>query len=222
MAFRLPRSLFIHTPKTGGQWVVAALECARVPITPVGAVHTTHDEISSDLLNDEMPFTFAMIRHPLRWYQSMWAHQTDDEWEPIDAKDWFTPRWLEFWADFTRHCASYDFPDFVRRCLDHYPRGLVSALYDSYTSRCDFVGKQEHLADDLIMALKRAGETFDEVRLRNAPQRNVRGGRPHRAKASQYTRGLAEAVADREREVIERFKYEKIPSSILGVLEDHS
>ena len=215
MAFRLSRSLFIHIPKTAGQWVVSALASAGVPCTPIGVVHTSPDEILSELSGSERPYTFAMVRHPLHWYQSMWAHQTDDKWEPIDAEDWFTERWLAFWQDFTCHCASSDFLEFVQRSLDHYPHGLVSLLYDIYTARCDFVGKQERLPDDLITALRNAGENFDEPRLRATPPKNTRGGKPHRVSTSKFTRKLAEATADRERWAIERFGYEMIPSSVL-------
>jgi hypothetical protein len=148
----------------------------------------------------------------------MWAHQTDDNWEPIDAESWFTERWLAFWQDFTRHCASTDFIDFVHKSLTHYPHGLVSFLYDKYTAGCDFVGKQERLPDDLIAALRNAGETFDEARLRATRPENVRGRKPHRAIASKFTRELAEEAADREHKVIERFGYERIPWSVL----DHS
>jgi hypothetical protein len=145
----------------------------------------------------------------------MWAHQTDDNWEPMDAESWFTERWLTFWQDFTRHCASTDFTTFVRNCLTHYPNGLVSFLYENYTSGCDFVGKQEQLPDDLIATLRNAGENFDEARLRATPPRNVRGRKPHRATASKFTRELAEEAAEVERKAIERFGYESILSSLL-------
>jgi hypothetical protein len=215
MAFLLPRSVFIHVPKTGGQWVTAALPPAGVPLEQLGVVHTSPDEIEDEPERRRRAFVFAVVRHPLTWYQSRWAHQTDDEWEPIDALDWFTPRWIEFWAEFREHCASFDFQEFVRLCVAHYPEGLVSTLYEAYTAGCDFVGRQERLREDLLEALARAGESFDPARLHATPARNVRGGRPARRGQSLYTRELLELALEAESRAIARFGYEEVPGHIL-------
>jgi hypothetical protein len=219
VAFVLPNSIFIHIPKTGGQWVVSALERTGVPVGSLGVVHTSPDEIAETPEFKDREFIFAMVRHPLTWYQSMWAHQMDDKWEPIDARDWFTPRWLEFWANFTKHCSSSRFQEFVENCLDVYPDGLVSTLYEAYTKECVFVGKQERLIGDLLEAMKIAGEKFDETRLVGAAARNVRGGLAHRQRACAYTTELVDRVMLVERRAIQQFGYDQVPESIEAKLK---
>ena len=65
----LPRSAFAHTPKTGGTWLRNAIKEACIPSWEEGETHSRIWEVS-------LPgprFLFASVRHPLRWYQSMWA-----------------------------------------------------------------------------------------------------------------------------------------------------
>lgn len=218
MAFLLPKSVFIHVPKTGGQWVIAALENSGVPVRLLGVVHSSADELVVEPEGAGRAFSFAFVRHPLSWYQSMWAHQTDDAWESIDAAEWFTPRWLGFWAEFTAHCASFDFNEFVRKCVNHYPGGLVSTLYRSYTEGCTFVGRQERLADDLVQALECAGESFDPLKLLATPTRNVRGARAHRSAQNVYTRELVDLVMETESWAVGHFDYRAVPARILQSL----
>ncbi|MEW6754950.1 MAG: hypothetical protein AB1505_28800, partial [Candidatus Latescibacterota bacterium] len=180
MAFLLRRSVFIHIPKTAGQWVASALESAGLLAGRLGVVHASPDEICREGAYRARPFRFAMVRHPLSWYQSMWAHRVDEEWGPMDDPAWFTPRWVEVWAEFTKQCRAATFAEFVRACTSHYPQGFVSTLYDVYAQDCGFVGKQERLPEDLIEALTRAGEEFEPRPVQQTPPRNVRARRPHR------------------------------------------
>lgn len=219
MAFVLPRSIFVHVPKTGGQWVVSALEHAGVPVRPLGVVHTSPDEIADQVDQLEQDCLFVMVRHPLTWYQSIWAHRSDLNWAPVDAEEWFTPRWIEFWRELTASCSSLDFKDFVAKCVNAYPDGLVTTLYDAYTTNCHFVGHQEQLADDLVSILKQMGEVFDETLLRGTSPRNVRGRCSHWRRQSAYTRELVELVTNVEASVIERFGYEQVPAEIVASLE---
>lgn len=215
MAFVLPKSVFVHIPKTGGQWVVEALKNAGLTVDPLGVVHTTPDEINHEQAFRERRSVFAMVRHPLSWYQSMWAHRTDEEWEDIDDTDWFTDRWVKVWAEFTKFSRADEFGEYVRRCCARFPDGFVSMLYDAYTDECTFVGKQEQLVDDLIRALALAGEQFDTERIRTTTPRNVRGCQPRRLSRSAYTPELMELVMSTEARAIERFGYQRVPEGSL-------
>lgn len=203
MAFLLPNSLFIHIPKTGGQWVASALERAGVPLQQIGPVHASPDEIRDAVKGRSI--VFAAVRHPLSWYPSMWAHRMDERWEPIDDLEWFTPTWVEFWAEFTASCRAETFSDFVRKCVSNYPEGFVSALYDAYTRGCTRIARYEHLAEDLLEILAEAHESFDVNRLMKTAPRNVRGSSPRWRKRHGYTPELEALVLGAEERVIRRF-----------------
>jgi len=44
--------------------------------------------------------------------------------------------------------------------------------FAKFTAGCQFVGKAETVADDLVTALRQAGEDFDETALRDTPRIN--------------------------------------------------
>jgi hypothetical protein len=214
MAFLLPRSVFIHIPKTGGQWAAAALKNAGLLCSPLGVVHASPDEIAHEESFRLRAMAFAVVRHPLTWYQSIWAHRMDDKWGPMDAPDWFTPRWMAVWADFTKKCRADTFEEFVHKCADAYPEGFLSNLYDVYTEGCAFIGRQERLVDDLLSALELAGEQFQEGRIRETRRRNVRGHHRRWSGQCRYTPELADTVVKVEARAIATFGYEDIPEEI--------
>lgn len=207
MAFLLDRSVFVHVPKTGGQWVVAALERAGLVRERLGPVHTSPDEIEVD---PALP-RFAFVRHPLAWYRSIWAHRMDEGWSPVDDPDWFTPRWIDHWASFTSRTRARRFDRFVRRCVEAFPDGYVSDLYETYVEGCARVGRQERLAEDLVEILDAFGEPVDPDRLRAVSPVNVRGRTPPRRRAAEWTPELIALVVGAERRAIERFGYEEVP-----------
>lgn len=68
-----------------------------------------------------------------------------------------------------------------------------------------FIGKYEHLRDDLAWALKTFRVKFNEEVLRNTPRKNVGNYMQHPAR---YPESLGKAVIEAESEMIERFCYE--------------
>lgn len=214
MALLLPRSVFIHIPKTAGQWIAQALANAGVETRELGVVHASPDELPMLGTLRRGRVVFCFVRHPLTWYPSMWSHRMDDGWdEPIDDPKWFSPRWIEFWAQFTARCRSETFDGFVRACTSSYPDGLVSTLYERYTSGCSRVGRYERLAPDLVDILALAGEEFDQERLLATEPRNVRGGTGTRRADTTYDSSLAELVLETERKALERFGYTSHPQT---------
>ena len=136
------------------------------------------------------------MRHPVAWYRSYWSFRSRkgarrDEKFPADG----------LWSD--------DFDQFVNNLLDAYPRGFVSTLYQYYTGvegeAVDFVGCQEHLADDLVKALTLAGEDFDEAALRATRPTN-RSPQEWKQRADEaLTAGTLERVRRQESWVWETF-----------------
>jgi len=213
MAYLLSKSVFIHIPKTAGQWVASTLDNAGLVVDTIGAVHASPDEIKQEVAFRERDFLFTFVRHPVSWYQSMWAHRVDEEWEPIDDPEWFSPEWIGFWAEFTDRCRSDSFEGFVRNCVKHYPEGFVSTLFDAYTNGCDFVGKQESVIEDLCRALDLAGENYDMTRLGKTKAKNVRGQQPYRRREAQYSPDLIKLVTKTESKVIEKYRYDSLPAA---------
>ena len=172
MATRTRRSVFYHIPKTGGTWVKVAMKEAGLQthatrnITAAHPFNLKRAHATPDIVRPKDvagKFSFCFVRRPVAWYRSYWSFRSRkgarrDEKFPADG----------VWSD--------DFDQFVNNCLDLYPSGFVSTLYQFYTGlngeRVDFIGRQEHLADDLVRSLGMAGEEFDEGALRATPKQN--------------------------------------------------
>lgn len=168
MALQLPNSVFFHVPKTGGTWVRYAVARSGIEtneviksmkhgkIEPIYAFHAKPSQVAC-----HGRFRFAFVRHPFSYYQSYWAYR----------------QILSKWNDFDRTHMHRDFSMFVRSVTNAFPLGWVSSIYRKYVGEVDhplvdFVGKKESLIDDLITALRLAGEEFDEEAIRTAPKQN--------------------------------------------------
>lgn len=172
MAIRTKRFIFYHIPKTGGTWVKVALEEAGVTYRPTHTCGGPHPfnlkwaHASPDTVrpgSGDGLFSFCFVRRPVAWYRSYWAFRSRkgarrDENFPADG----------LWSD--------NFDEFVNNLLDAYPDGFVSKLYQYFTGingdKVDYIGKQESLVNDLVLALRMAGEEFDEQALRACRRTN--------------------------------------------------
>lgn len=141
-------------------------------------------------------FTFAFVRHPLKWYQSRWAYRMENGWEaghPMDDA-----------------CHSEDFNKFIAKLLN-WRAGYLSDVYDQYcgpeSAPISYVGRQERLADDLIEALRLAGERFDEEAIRTTPRENVTAGLDRWKSLSQYDPVLKSRILQAESRAMKRFGY---------------
>ena len=182
----MPRSIFYHIPKTGGTWVRRAIEAAGIPAAEVG--DSPHCAFTST--NGSGLFKFAFVRHPLTWYQSFWCYRMRLGWRMEDTLD---------------PCMSRNFETFVDNVIQRIPNHLVWR-YEKYVGPdpgvLDFVGKQENLQQDLIRALRMAGEKFDEDKILAVPRLNASSTHP------EYADNLREKVLNSEAEVISRFGYD--------------
>ena len=184
---------FLHIPKTGGTWVKAALRECRLLDKSFGHKHADFDRVLNRgkiyirkrpllrfkrlgrLLNhyrkeQETPFRFCFVRHPLSWYESYWKYMMTVDW-----KDWGKENSKKEWHpnSVLNGLGDHDFNAFIRNVINKRP-GYVTELLFSYTkSGIDFIGKTENLLDDLIYVLTRQGLKFKEDKIRNLGRLNV-------------------------------------------------
>ncbi len=189
----LPRSVFFHIPKTGGTWVRRAIANAGIPTVEVG--DSDNQDInhhnSFHQVDVRGKFTFTFVRHPLDWYASFWSCRMNIH--PTAP-----------YRDLIGRYLSDNFEQFLRDVFKDLP-GHLSKRYERYVGSfpgvLDFVGKQENLLEDLIQALKTAGEAFDDEKIRATPPENVSTNRP------EYSPDLLRAVLESEYEAMVRFGY---------------
>lgn len=197
MALILPKSIYLHAPKTAGMWIRAAIARAGIKTFEYGEQHSYFPELfryaTRSFYQRKLVFTF--IRHPVTWYQSRWAFRMKTGWQMQHPLDW--------------HCASNDFCRFVENCLNYRP-GWATWEYNNYIHGAPglvrHVGRQESVVDDLITILREAGEEFDEALLKTTPRLNdsdISGLRS--GDLARYTPELLDRVLLAEQETIRRY-----------------
>jgi Sulfotransferase family len=187
----LANAVFLHVPKTGGTWVREALHASGAAFDEYFVDGDQHADLSYCPCPDKLKFAF--VRHPCGVYASYWRFKMAEGWDlrnPFDAE-----------------CAATSFPDFVQGVLNKQP-GWCSRMFEDYVGppdrQIEFIGRFERLPDDLVHALRLAGEAFDERALRETPHANVSSWPPRDAR---WSRSLAEAVRRAERDAFDRFGY---------------
>lgn len=148
----LSRSVFLMAPRTGSTWARQALRNAGVRYKEWGPKHSL--AFPSGAGAPHAPaFRFTFAREPAAWARSRW---TLGPWEDSLKKLW---------------C-----PDPGEFCSRLTP-AMVEMYFASFANLCQFVGRSESLADDLVRALEQAGEAFNERDLRATPRLNESSGR---------------------------------------------
>ena len=180
--------VFLHIPKTGGNWVTTALKEAGLVYRDFG-YHKHLDWYRSSECPSFQPFwrrflpsslwcdmrsvfTFCFVRHPLSWYESWWRYmsQTKVNWKHfVDNKNhlyWHPNAYLNGLGD----C---NFSNFVRNVQAKRP-GYVSEMFSWYVHpSIGMVGKQENLRQDLVRALHMQNLNFDEQFFMDYPKVGV-------------------------------------------------
>ncbi|MEP0956670.1 sulfotransferase family protein [Leptolyngbya sp. FACHB-1515] len=155
---------------------------------------------------DRYDCVFTFVRHPLTWYESWWKFQTWLNWKDHEPGVWHPQKILE-------RCESNDFSKFIRLCIQLEP-AYVTRMYEWYIGPpegefVDFVGRYEHLTDDLIQILRLRSVEFDEAILRAYAPANVSLsplGKPV------WDEALKAQILELEAPVIKRFYGDEINS----------
>lgn len=213
-------SVFLHIPKTGGNWVTHVLTSQNLVHTHIAQKHADMPRTARALRNRrrgslrerwrervlttlgmrDLPFMFTFVRHPLSWYESWFRYQSQDKnnWRPWGREGVWHPN------SPLNGLGDPDFNEFVRKVVRHRP-GYVSQLFSSYTSpEVSFIGKQENLRADLCQALRAANERFDEDFIMTSAPVGV--SEPPCAPPV-WEPSVREAALQMERSALERFSY---------------
>ena len=216
MALLLPKSAFLHIPKTGGKWVTEVLQKSGLVLRELKSTHPSqslegvrgsiHCVPTFDEEFRRRRHVFCFVRHPLTWYQSYWTFKEKKHYWNIKNNR------------FDALCHSPSFEEFIEKMLRSYRwgGGFVTKLYQQFTPHATTIGRQEDLCEDLIRILVAAGEEFDPEIIRASPPRNVASADTSYTLESAYGPDLARRVARRERKIIEAYDYEPIPGRALA------
>ena len=206
MAAQLPNSVFYHVPKTGGSWARFAINNAGISRYEIGPNRTNPHglpcEVKEFCESARDMFSFCFVRNPCDWYKSFYCFRCLKGWKPGHEKI----------DDY----ESEDFEEFIMNCVDQSP-GWLTERFRPYVDDVDFVGKQENLCDDLILALNTAGEHFSEDDIRSVAPINqaalLSTSAEDDASPKRYgdravlTPKLRQMIYESERATFERFGY---------------
>ncbi len=215
MALLMPNSVFIHVPKTGGSWVRAAIQAAGVPAAETGPFDV-HDHCGGFDLPGPLlltRFSFGFVRHPVDWIKSRWAWAVRSN---LEGKCKHEPAACGHWIS---SCFSDQFSAFVERYLETCPGIATETMLrmSGWAPACggwnptpfavSFIGRQETLQDDLVTALTRAGESFDQDAIaRVSPKRVAANG--EFAESCRLSTSLERRILRAEAALCNLFDYE--------------
>jgi hypothetical protein len=176
-------AVFLHTPKTGGSWVVHVLRALNLVDVELEDGHADYERtvwngnfarnsrVAKNLLKRALgnrvvarrpqcgAKIFCFVRDPLNWLESIWRFKCARHWE-----DWGEENQPARW-----HCACWlnglgspDFNEFIQRVNRKRP-GFVTELFGRFARpEVALIGKQENLPKELTRALRCIGVEFDE------------------------------------------------------------
>lgn len=174
-------AVFLHIPKTGGNWVTTMLHELGLVAEVVSYKHADLDRFFAPKVPQKgrkallkytfkqlfepksgpQPFMFCFVRNPLAWYESWFKYMDKHRYR---WRHWGDAHDVNKWHpnSILNGLGQCDFPQFVQNVNSKRP-GYVTELYGWYTKpQMDFVGKQEQLVDDFIKVLTIMDVKFDE------------------------------------------------------------
>jgi hypothetical protein len=193
--------VFLHIPKTGGNWVVTVLNNLKVLKRKLKEKHADYNRfwILENKLAKKTPFLFCFVRHPVTWYESWYKYMMAPE---RNFKEWgYRP-----WHPCARldGCGDPDFNKYIENIIKVSP-GFVTELYSQYTKRCDFIGKQENLINDLLKILRVLHIKHDEYKIKQRAPINISEDIP-----IVWDKDLLAEIERLEYAAIIRYNYKKI------------
>ncbi len=156
----MPNSVFLHIPKTGGSFVARALLLHVEGSREFYLDGNWHIDLKD--CPDREKFIFAFVRHPLEWWKSYWRFKMGVDWSLNNP-------------NLDPFVKSDNFEEFMENVLKYKP-GFCTSVFErrigDKANEIDFIGKYENIVEDLIKALKNAGEVFDENGIRDMEKIN--------------------------------------------------
>jgi len=179
-------AVFLHIPKTGGNWITKILteldlierrvdhkhaDIDHFFLTPPARsrkamLKLTAQRILKPQTLTNKPYMFCFVRNPLSWYESWFKYmeQPSRQW-----RFWGDEKDISKWHpnSILNGLGQCSFDEFVRNVNEKRP-GYVTELYGWYTKpQIDFIGRQESLVDDFIKVLNLMNVDFDDEFIRN-------------------------------------------------------
>jgi len=213
MAIVFPKSVFVHTPRTGGTFTRSALKHTAIhkvsfeahppTVKRAAGIHFRLRDIDPAIL--EGRFVWSNVRNPLSYLRSRWCSHLRSALQLVRIPN----RHLLFLEDD-------DFATFVEKYVQYSP-GSVSRFFrnrltkDGRYPAVDYVVKTENLPHDLITVLELAGEDISEEEkqaILNEPPRHVKASTPENKIRTELPLSLKKDLLDCEREIIDLFGYD--------------
>jgi hypothetical protein len=153
-------------------------------------------------------FVFSFVRHPLKFYTSVWRYVKKMRLKGKQRLDYWRPWWptlevVRNWDD--------DFHTWVCCMLEAQP-SWATRLFEQYVGPehgefCHFIGRQETLAEDFcqVMSMIGYGDVIDKHRDRIHARRHINAVSPKRVDRVAWSYEAETAVRDSERLIIRRF-----------------
>jgi len=210
MALVLPHSIFVHTPKTAGQWCAKVLE----PEEPrfLGRHHDTPAELRKRYPNAGYLPMFCFVRHPATWHLSWYSERALIAWDHVVSTSSYNDEVLGVIAMNTKIGASSCFNEYLVRTWDHYKNhGFCSLMFRHYATGCDRIYKFEKLYEGLGHALSTWEPELNVLdRMDKTKPVNVR----QKIGYAGYTKDQMKMVMEMESDACHRFNYHDLPEEL--------
>lgn len=142
-------SRFIHVPKTGGTWVLEAMDSIGLKHELINPEEDIRGGHTGFYYKQRDAFSFGFVRNPFDWYRSFYKFnkglvtRTSGR---LGLKRWSTEDVNEFVFDSIEN--------------GHHFSSQLKYFFGNFYE-ISFIGKYENLCEDLIKAMYLSGEFFD-------------------------------------------------------------
>jgi len=184
------KRVFLHIPKTGGNWIITAIRKLGLEL-----IEFDGSETYADAAHVYPEFErFTVIRNPLTWYPSYWTNCQIFGCGGLAC--------LAISKDCEQNLDS--FPNFMESVLRNHPAYLVG-LYAQYAVPGVEVLFTETIASGLSSVLNESEITYDPHILETLAPENRCASRPEYQGKTDYPSGMVQRVVKSERALFDRY-----------------